>query len=292
MKTSGRSLVLAVKITYIFILFNLLVACTESNKNPTIRVSFLPDTNKEQIDKRNKPLLQYITEKTGTQFQIIYADSYTDIYEKFINKEIDLAYFGGYTYVKAHKTSHAEPLIFRDVDERFHSIVLINNNHPAKKLSDLKNTSFTFGAKLSTSGHLMPRYFFSLSNINPESFFSKLSYSGSHQKTALMVQNNEVTAGVANAEIIQRMFKDSSLNKQKVRILWTSPPFPDYVWAIQPNVPNKTKNKIREAFLSLDKNNSEHAKILKNIGAQYFLSATHENFTVLEDTIKKLNLLK
>lgn len=292
MKASIKNLMFAATIALIFALFSLLVACTENNKNPIVRVSLLPDTSKEQLDKRFKPLLEYVTKKTGVDFQLIYADSYSDLYEKFINKEIDLAYFGGYTYVKAHKNANAEPLMFRDTDERFYSVVIVKKNNPAKNLTDLKNTDFTFGSKLSTSGHLMPRYFFSTLNIKPEKYFSKLSYSGSHQKTALMVQNNEVTAGVANAEIIQRMFEDGRLNKQKVRILWTSPPFPDYVWAMQSHVSNKIKNDILDAFLSLNKNNSEQANILKLIGAQYFLPATHDNFAVLENTVTKLNLIK
>jgi len=276
----------------ILLLVSFLFACSESNKNIPIRVSLLPDTSKEQLDKRYKPLLNYITEKTGIQFQLVYSDSYSDLYNKFVTKEIDFAYFGGFTYVKAHIKADAVPLVFRDADERFYSVVLVKNKNPAKQLSDLKNTDFAFGSKLSTSGHLMPRYFFSKRNITPETFFSKTHYSGSHQKTALMVQNNEVNAGVANAEIITRMFNDGRLKKQDVRILWTSPPFPDYVWAMQSHISTEKKAKIREAFLSLTKDIADQATILKNLGAEYFLPATHENFTVLEDTVRKFNLIQ
>ena len=291
MSTSIKYLMLSVnRIISLLFLFCLLIACSENNKLTTLKVSLLPDTSKEQILQRYVPLLDYVTEKTGLRFELVLVDSYQDLYDKFINKEIDFAYFGGYTYVKAHLNGDAEPLIFRDTDERFYSVVLVNKDHPAKTLSDLKNTDFSFGSKLSTSGHLMPRYFFSKLKINPETFFNKVSYSGSHINTATMVKNNEVAAGVANAEIINRMFNDGRLNNNSVRILWTSPPFPDYVWAIQPAIPNATKNDIREAFLSLSPANKEQAEILKNVGAKHFLPATHENFVLLEYTVKKLNL--
>ena len=275
----------------LILLFSLFVACSDENNKPTIRVSLLPDTSKEQLISRYVPLLDYITEKTGTHFELVLVDSYKDLYNKFKNKEVDLAYFGGYTYVKARLTSQAEPLIFRDTDERFYSVILVKKNNPAKTLHDLKNTDFSFGSKLSTSGHLMPRYFFSKQKIEPESFFKNIIYSGAHDKTAQLVNSNKVTAGVANAEIVKRMFNDGRLNKKSVRILWTSPPYPDYVWAIQPYIPNSTKNDIREAFLSLNQENKKHAELLAKVGAKHFLPATHENFAILEDTIKKLDLV-
>ena len=280
--------------SYLFLMlfFSMLIACSDDKIKSTIRVSIIPDTNKEEIAKRYTPLLTYLTEKTGIHFHLIYSGSYKEHSNKFLKREVDLAYFGGYTYVNAHKNVQAEPMVFRDTDERFNSVVLVKKSNPAKTLSDLKNTNFSFGSELSTSGHLMPRYFFSSQNIKPETFFKKIIYSGSHSKTAELVASGEVNAGVANAEIINRMLKDGRLSKQTVRILWTSPPYPDYVWAIQSNINNETKNAIKDAFLSLNYENKEDAAILTNIGAKYFLPATHENFIVLEDTIHKLNLLK
>lgn len=280
------------KLAFVFVLFNFLAACSENNKNTTIRVSFLPDSSKSQLDKRYNALLNYVAEKTGLRFEIIYANSYQDLYDKFLNKEIDLANFGGVTYVKAHLKAKGEALIFRDVDERFYSVVIVKKTHPAKTLADLKDTYFSFGAKLSTSGHLMPRYFFSQLNIEPETFFKKISYSGSHYNTAKLVTEGKVSAGSANAEIINRMLSDGRINKNSIRILWTSPPYPDYVWTVQANISDETKNKIRDAFLSLSQNNPEHSKILKDVGAKYFLPATHENFVTLEDILKKSELLK
>lgn len=160
MKASIKSLMFIAKIAIVFVLFNLLAACSENSKNTIIRVSFLPDSSKNQLDKRYNALLDYVGKKTGLRFELIYAKSYQDLYDKFLNKEIDFANFGGFTYVKAHINAKAEPLIFRDVDERFYSVVIVKKTYPAKTLSDLKDTHFSFGAKLSTSGHLMPRYFF------------------------------------------------------------------------------------------------------------------------------------
>ncbi len=292
MKASINNLMFIAKIAFVFVLFNFLAACSDNNKNTTIRVSFLPDTSINQLDKRYNALIDYVSKQTGLHFELIYAKSYQDLYDKFLNKEIDLANFGGITYIKAHSNAKAEPLIFRDVDERFYSVVIVKNNHPAKTLSDLKNTHFSFGAKLSTSGHFMPRYFFSQLNMEPETFFKKVTYSGSHYDTAKLVAEGKVSAGSANAEIINKLLRDGRVDKNSIRVLWTSPPYPDYVWAVQPHIPDNVKNKIREAFLSLSLNNPEHSKILNDVGAKYFLPATHENFVILEDIYNKSKMLK
>lgn len=291
MSQKNKRFIYGVKRAFLLtMLLSIFTACGESSLNTTIRVSLLPDTTKEQIIKRYKPLLDYVSKNTGIKFKLILTDSYQSLYDKFVNKEIDFALFGGYTYVKAHLSADAEPLIFRDVDERFHSVVLVRKNNLARTLNDLKNSSFSFGSKLSTSGHLMPRYFFSKLGIKPELFFKNIKYSGSHAKTAQMVMSGQVHAGVANSEIINRMFNDGRLNKNSIKILWTSPPFPDYVWAIQPDVSPAIKNNIREAFLNLDIDNKEHAKILNFIGAKYYLPATNQNFAILEDIVLKSRL--
>lgn len=137
----------------------------------------------------------------------------------------------------------------------------------------------------------MPRYFFSQLSMKPETFFKKISYSGSHYDTARLVAEGKVSAGAANAEVINRLLADGRVDKNSIRVLWTSPPYPDYVWTVQPNISDEIKNKIRDAFLSLSLNNPEHSKILKDVGAKYFLPATHENFVTLEDILKKSKLL-
>ncbi|NNE63430.1 MAG: phosphate/phosphite/phosphonate ABC transporter substrate-binding protein, partial [Gammaproteobacteria bacterium] len=182
----------------------------------------------------------------------------------------------------------AKPLITRDIDAEFTSVVMVNSKIQAKQLDDLKGRSFSFGSKLSTSGHLMPRYFFEQKKIIAESYFGKVIYSGAHDMTALMVSRGEVDAGVVNASIAQTMFEDGRLQRSKVKIIWNSPQYQDYVWAVQPDMDERVRYKIRDAFLALNSETETGRQVLSNLEANYFIPVSSSDYEMLENILDNL----
>lgn len=264
--------------------------CTEqssSNKNNVIRIAPLPDNNPETIRNIYQPLLEYLEKNTGIKTELVIPKTYDDLMRLFAERKIDMANFGGVTYLHAHKMYHAQPLIMRNVDEQFTSVILVRTNSSAKNLTDLNNKSFAFGSRLSTSGHFMPRHFFTKKNIQPETFFSSITYSGAHDKTVIMVKNGKVFAGVANSSIVKQMFKQGTIKNSDVRILWESPAYADYVWATQDTFRNDLKRKIQNAFLSLNNRDNEQNNILQKLGAEYYIPANHSQFSELEIIMSK-----
>lgn len=141
-----------------------------------LRVGVLPDEGVEALRKRYVPLLKYLSEKTGLDFQLVLSPDYNGLVRMFGNREVELAYFGGLTFVQALDSYDAAPLVMRDVDTRFTSWFLVKGGKAAHGFSDFKGKRFTFGSRLSTSGHLMPRHFMrSEKQIIPEVFFSEVN---------------------------------------------------------------------------------------------------------------------
>lgn len=138
----------------------------------------------------------------------------------------------------------------------------------------------------------MPRYFLQQEKaIIPEEFFAEVRYSGTHDKTAYWVRDGVVDLGAANSEIIKTMFKDGRLRSNDIHILWETPPFSDYVWAVPRQMDEATKTSIRDAFLSLEYDNEKHAQILQLMGTGGFLPAGNDDFLLLEQIINSTNLL-
>lgn len=181
-----------------------------------IRIAPVPDQSPETLQRLYEPLLDYLRKETGLPTKLVIADSYSHLLELFKNGQIDIANFGGITYIKAHKDNNAEALVLRDIDGLFSNVVLVRAEATASTLQELKGKSFSFGSKLSTSGHLMPRHFFAKSNIEPETFFARINFSGAHDKTAYLVRDKKVYAGVANSGIIDQMYNDGRLKKSQV----------------------------------------------------------------------------
>lgn len=268
-----------------------LLACSEGDKSRTLKtlnVAVIPHQNEAVQRSKYQPLISHIEEETGIPSKLHIPDSYEQLLEWFVTKKVDMALFGGVTYVQAHLKANAFPLVMRDVDSKFKSVVLVQAKNAAKNLNDLKNTSFLFGSRLSTSGHLMPRYFFQKKNIIAESYFSEIKYTGAHDRTAEWVRDGKANAGVLNSSIVKEMFADGRLTQDNIKLIWESPSYADYVWAIQADIDKKQKNDIRDVFMHLNQK-EEDVDILKKLGATYYIPASHEDFINLEKIVLQMD---
>lgn len=262
----------------------LVAACSQqqaATSEDILRVGILPDQDRALLEKKYSVLLDYISSEINIPYEFVPVNTYQELLDQFHEKKINLALFGGVTFIKAHQLDGAVPLVLRDVDGQFSSIILVSNKHPAKTIKDLKGSSFSFGSRLSTSGHYMPKYFLKQQDINAEEFFSEIKYSGAHDKTALWVRDGIVDAGVSNSDIVRKMYKSGQLSLDKTRILWETPPFLDYVWAVQNSSNMHFRNLLQDAFLKLTLANLDHNKILTAVGAGYYVPTSIEDFNTL-----------
>lgn len=255
-----------------------------------LRVGVLPDESKAVLRDRYQPLLDHLSAYSGVRMELVIPANYRELVDLFDQGEVDLAYFGGMSFLQAERRSRAVPLVMRDVDLTFRSYFLVRSENPADSLAELKGAKFAFGSSLSTSGHLMPRYFMQDSGIQPERWFSKVLYSGAHDETARWVRDGKVDAGVANALVIDSMLRSGALKPADVRILERSPPYADYVWAIQPRISLELRSKVRDAFLVLSTANPEHGEILSLIDAGAFLPSLIADFARLRQVAAELRL--
>lgn len=268
-----------------------LSACSDTDDIHTLRFSVLPDQQRSVLQQRYEPLMAYLEEQTGYKCVLIYSRDYRDLLGKFMRNEIDIARFGGVTFTMAQSINQAEPLVMRDIDKNFRSYFLIHADNPAKTLAEFKGKRFAFGSRLSTSGHLMPRYFLSKENIVPEDFFSSVQYSGAHDRTAKWVSDGTIDIGAANAEVINKLLAQPKSKQPKIRILQQTPPYADYVWAARKEIPETTKQKVINAFLRLSNNTRQGKAILTSTGAKAYLPALRSDFTILQNTASQLGLL-
>ena len=261
--------------------------------HPTVlRVGLLPDEAAEVIFARHIPLFAYLEQETGIRFDLIVPDSYSGLMNMFKYGKVDLAYFGGLSFITTHRSSNAVPLVSRDSDTQFTSLFITHANNDLKTIRDFKGMPLTFGSRRSTSGHLMPRYFLSRQDIIPEEFFSAVDYTASHDKAIQAVLEQKFDLGAINPMIYQRMVADGRIAKGDIRIVWETPPYINYVWAVQPAMNAATRERLATAFLKLNPAIAEHRAILSNLDAQHFLRADIVDFAALEFVADSLQLLK
>ncbi len=250
----------------------------------------LPDRSVNSLDERYRPLADYLQVELDIRVDLVVPDTYAELVDLMAAGDIDIGNFGGYTFVEAARRANAVPLAMRDVDARFTSVIIANGNGSVQNLEDLRGQSFAFGSRLSTSGHLMPRHFLLQQGIQPESFFSAIEFTGSHDVTAMRVRDGEVRGGVVNALVLGRMLADKSIDAADLRIVWETPPYVDYVYAAHPRLDAATRERLVDAFLRLSIRDPQHRRILEALDAKGFLPASMTDFSELAAIVDNLDL--
>ena len=257
-----------------------------------LKVSAIPDEAPTELLRKFKPLGAYLEKELGMKVEFVPVADYPAVVEALATDRLDLAWLGGFTFVQVRlKTGNAIPLVQREQDAQFTS-KFISANPDVKSLADLKGKSFAFGSVSSTSGSLMPRYFMLQDGIKPETFFSRVGYSGAHDATAAWVQAGKVDGGVLNASVWDKLVAAGKVDTNKVKVFATTPAYYDYNWTVRGTLDPALTAKIKQAFLALDPANPEHKAILDLQAASRFIETKPENYKGIEDAARAADLLK
>ena len=258
----------------------------------TLRVSAIPDEAPTELLRKFKPLGAYLEQQLGMKVEFVPVADYPAVVEALATDRLDMAWLGGFTFVQVNlKTGNAMPLVQREQDAAFTS-TFISADPQVKSLKDLKGKTFAFGSISSTSGSLMPRYFMLQDGIKPESYFSRVAYSGAHDATAAWVQAGKVDAGVLNSSVWDKLVNSGKVDTAKVKVFATTPTYFDYNWTVRGTLDPALAEKIKQAFLALDPANPEHKAILDLQAASRFIETKPENYKGIEEAARAADLLK
>lgn len=259
-----------------------------------LRVSAIPDEAPTELQRKFKPLGDYLKKETGLDVQFTPVTDYAAVVEGLANQKIDLAWLGGFTFVQAKLRTQGGvvPIVQRAEDEKFTSRFIVPAASPAKTLQDLKGKTFAFGAPSSTSGHLMPRYFLNQAGLQPETDFKAVAYSGAHDATVVFVASGRAEAGVLNASVMDKLVESNNPNAAKVRVLAVTAPYYDYNWTVRPGLDPVLVKKLTDAFLKLDATRPDHKEIMDLQRASKFLPTKVSNYDGIEAAAKAAGLIK
>ena len=271
----------------------LVLASVQSFAQQVLRVSAIPDEAPTELQRKFKPLGEYLEKKLNMKVEFTPVTDYAASVEGLINNKLDMVWFGGFTFVQAKDRSKGQvvPLVQRVEDEKFRS-VFITTSKSINSLADLKGKTLSFGSESSTSGHLMPRSFLLAAKIDPDSDLKRIAFSGAHDATVAAVAGGKVDAGALNISVWEKLVAEKKVDTNMVRVFYTTPGYYDYNWTVRADMPADLKKKITDAFLALDANTPEGKAILDLQRASKFIPTKAENYTAIEAAAKNAGLLK
>lgn len=259
-----------------------------------LRVTAIPDESPTELARKFAPLGKYLEKELGVKVEWTPVTDYAAAVEAVVNKKIDLAWFGGFTFVQANVRSGGKivPLVQREEDEKFRSVFITEAGSKINKLEDLKGHTLSFGSASSTSGHLMPRSFLLAAKINPETDLKRISFSGAHDATVAAVAGGKVDAGALNISVWEKLVSEKKVDPKEIRVFYTTPAYYDYNWSVHADMPAAMQEKLRQAFLKLNDSTPEGKEILALQRATRFVPTKPDNYAGIKAAAENAGLLK
>ncbi|NCZ48230.1 MAG: phosphate/phosphite/phosphonate ABC transporter substrate-binding protein, partial [Betaproteobacteria bacterium] len=183
--------------------FFAIVLPLQAHAADVLRITTIPEEAASEQIRKFTPLANYLQKRLGLKVEFRPVADYPAAVEALVNKQIELAWLGGLTFVQADIRSGGKviPILQREEDSKFRSVFISQTNSGIKKLGDLKGKTLTFGSSSSTSGHLMPRSYMLEAGLNPEKDLSRVAYSGAHDASIAAVVSGRVDAAAVDMTV-------------------------------------------------------------------------------------------
>lgn len=263
---------------------------------PTFTFTAIPDENEARLKERFNKVADYLGKQLGVETKFVPVKSYPAAVTAFRNNEVQLAWFGGLTGVQARRAVPGSQAIAQGAEDvAFISYFIANaatGLKPSKKFpKEIAGKSFTFGAKTSTSGRLMPEFHIREHlRQAPEKVFSRVGFSGDHSKTLELVQSGAYDAGVLNYSVYKNEVQAGKVDTAKVTVLWQTPGYPDYQWTIRGDADavygKGFTKKVQKALLAMD-----DKSLLDSFERSAFIKASNKDYVPIEETAIAIGLL-
>lgn len=223
------------------------------------------------LRQRWQPLIDDMQKQTGLKITPFFATDYAGVIEGMRFNKVQLAWMGNKAAMEAVDRSQGEifaKVMYADGSEGYYSLLIANKASQYKTLDDVlknaKNINFGLGDPTSTSGTLVPGYYvFAKNNIDPRTYF-KSARSSNHGANLMAVLNKQLDVATNNTEELDKLEATQPEKAKQIQVIWKSPLIPSDPLVYRKDLPEATKQKVRDFFLSYGKDAHEK-EVLKNI---------------------------
>ncbi|RAR59776.1 phosphonate transport system substrate-binding protein [Onishia taeanensis] len=256
----------------------------------------IPDEDETRLQQRFQNVADYLEEQLEVDVRFVPVKSYAAAVTAFRNNQVQLAWFGGLSGVQARaRVPNSRALAQGVEDAEFMTYFIAHQStglEAGEGLSDkMRDMTFTFGSKGSTSGRLMPEYYLREAfGQPPEEVFSRVGFSGNHSRTISLVASGAYDLGAVNYTVWENEVEAGNIDTDQVEVVWKTPNYPDYQWTIRGDVDERFgagfADRVQEALL-----NMEDPELLESFPRSGFIPASNDDYAIIESVGKELDLI-
>lgn len=253
-----------------------------------LRLGISSAENERDAVARHLPFAQYMERTLGVPLRIFRATDYAGVVEAMRNRHVEIARMGPAAYALAHRVmgQGIEP-VARVIDlegqQGYHSVIVVRAESPFRTLEDLRGRSLAWPDPNSASGFAVPQFYLRRQGVDPDRFFARTGFSGSHEQGVMAVLNNSFDAATTfwsseRVGNVQRMTQKGMIQPGVTRIVWTSPEIPNSPITLRADLPVAMRADIVRALFAMQAADAEAFAAFTSNQGSGLAPVTHEAY--------------
>ncbi len=222
-----------------------------------INFGIISTESQQNLKPKWEPFLADFAKMTGLDVKPFFASDYSGVIEGMRFGKVQIAWYGNKSAMEAVDRASGEIFaqsVSADGNPGYWSVILAPKSSKLTSVDDLlkcdRSLNFGIGDPNSTSGFLVPTTFiFGAHNVDPKTCFKNVTNSN-HETNAMAVANGQLDAATNNTENLAIMEKNNPAAFAKVKVIWKSPLIPSDPIVWRKDLPEATKQKIKDFFLT------------------------------------------
>jgi phosphonate transport system substrate-binding protein len=220
----------------------------------TLIFSYTPVEDPAVYENVFTEFMDYLSKKTGKKVKWYGAESYAAQVEAMRSGRLHVAGIStGPTVFGVNLAGYVPMSIMCKGDGSFgYKLQLITQqDSDIMKVSDLKGRKVAHVTPSSNSGNQAPRALFKDMGVVPDQDYEVI-YSGKHDNSIMGVANRDYDAAPIASSVLDRMASKGIVNKDDLRVIWESQPFPTTSYGYAHNLHPDLQKSVSDAFLTFD----------------------------------------
>lgn len=269
-------------------------------KESCIRYGVVPYSNILEIEKSYIGWKKYIEKKINRCIKINFETSYGNLINKFAQNNLDMGFVGPFTYVLIKEVKAIEPIVTTITSDgaSTYKSYMVTTKEVAQTLgifSTLKGEEgmktikqklqkfkkkwmIAFTDESSTAGYAIPNYYMKKVSLNPNDYFKKVTFVGTHDAAQLVVRNNIIPIAFGAEMFYTRLLKDNKISKESNKVIWESDDIPKSPIILKKELSAKLKQKLQSALISIPKDFVP--RLAKEVG---YIKTDENSYKIIED---------
>ena len=258
-----RSVLLAVAASTMFATVGTANASDWTAKYPELVFAVIPSENASSVNDRYGPMMEYLGKQLGVKVTLRVAADYAAVIEGQRAGQIHIGYYGPSSFARALMIGSKVEAVAQEVNadgtKGYYSVLWVKKDNSATKLQDLKGKNLCLVDPNSTSGNNVPRFAMDKMGIDPDKFFGKVAYAGSHENAIIGVQQGTCDAAFnwyndENESMLLRMDRKGMAKFADFKMIFKSDQIVNSPIAVLGEMPADLKMAIKDALLNVAKN--------------------------------------